>query len=143
MSHGSHEAALASDWLPFFSSMAKMKKTPRMGEGRKALQVQTRAEVHVKPVGPPALVEPPVPDVEAPPTPSEMERRRAEAEKLEEVGRSLESSLTQQFAQMAVEAGPSMLGGEELARRKLQPTMGGRAPQKEFLKARKVKKPQR
>ena len=42
---------------------------------------------------------------------------------------------------MAVEVGPSMMGREELARKKLWPTMGGKAPQKEFLKAGKVKKP--
>ena len=94
MSHDSCLAALASAWLAFFSSMARTKKRPRMGDGRKALQVRTWAEVHVEPVEPPALVEPPVPGVEAPPTPGEIERRRAEAEKLEEVGRSLESSLT-------------------------------------------------
>ena len=41
---------------------------------------------------------------------------------------------------MAVEAGPSDLGGEELVRRKLWPTMGGKAPWKEFLRAGKVKK---
>ena len=41
---------------------------------------------------------------------------------------------------MAVEARSSMLGREEPARKKLQPTMGGKAPQKEFLKAGKVKK---
>ena len=41
---------------------------------------------------------------------------------------------------MAVEAGPSALGQEEPVRRKLQPTMGGKAPQKEFLQAGKVKK---
>ena len=35
---------------------------------------------------------------------------------------------TQQLAQMAVEAGPSKLGGEEPAHKKLQPTMGGKAP---------------
>ena len=40
---------------------------------------------------------------------------------------------------MAAEARPSPLG-EELVRRKLCPTMGGKAPQKEFLKARKVMK---
>ena len=44
---------------------------------------------------------------------------------------------------MDAEAGPSMLGGEEPARRKLQLTMGGKGPWKEFLKAGKVKKPQR
>ena len=46
MSCDFHKAALASDWLAFFSSMARTKKTPRMGEGRKALQVRTRMEVH-------------------------------------------------------------------------------------------------
>ena len=67
MSHDSCEAALAFDWLAFFSSMARTKKTPRMGEGRKALQVKTRAEVHVE-AEPPALADPPVPEVETPPT---------------------------------------------------------------------------
>ena len=43
---------------------------------------------------------------------------------------------------MAAEARPSVLG-EELVKRKLHPTMGGKAPQKEFLKARKVKKTRR
>ena len=47
---------------------------------------------------------------------------------------------TQQLAQMAAEAGPSASGEEEPVRRKLQPTMGGKAPQKEFLQAGKVKK---
>ena len=46
---------------------------------------------------------------------------------------------TQQLDQMAVEAGPSVLG-EEPAKRKLHPTVGGKAPQKEFLKAGKVRK---
>ena len=41
---------------------------------------------------------------------------------------------------MAVEAGPSTLGREEQARRKLWLTMGGKAPQKEFLQAGRVKK---
>ena len=36
-----------------------------------------------------------------------------------EVGRSPELSLTQELAQMVVEAEPSTLGGEELGRRKL------------------------
>ena len=48
-----------------------------------------------------------------------------------------------ELAQMAAEAGPSTLGGEEPAQRKLRPTVGGKAPQKEFLKAGKLKKPQR
>ena len=47
---------------------------------------------------------------------------------------------TQQLAQMAAEARPSMLGQEGPVRRKLQPTIRGKAPQKEFLQAGKVKK---
>ena len=66
-----------------------------------------------------------------------------EAEQLEGVGRLPSSSPTQQLAQMAVEARPSMLGGKEPARRKLLHTVGGKAPQKEFLKADKVKKMQK
>ena len=69
-------------------------------------------------------------------------RRVEEVSRLEEVGRSLSSLLTQQLAQMAAEAGPSA-SGEEPARRKLCPTIGGKAPQKEFLKAGKVKKPRK
>ena len=44
------------------------------------------------------------------------------------VGRSPLSLLTQQLAQMAAEAGPSMSGKEETARRKLQMTMRGKVP---------------
>ena len=108
--------------------MARTKMTPQKGEVKKTL-----AEVHATPV----------PDEEAPPTSGKIERRKVEAAKLEEVGRSLESLPTQQLAQMAAEAGPSTLGGEEPASRKLQSTLGGKAPQKEFLKARRVKKAQR
>ena len=135
MSHDSHKAALACDWLVFFSNMAGIKEMPRMGEGRKALQVRTRADVHAEQELQ-VLVDPPVPEVEAPPTLSSMEKRIAKAE-----GRLLESLLAQQLAQMAAEAGPSMSGGEDLVQRKLSPTVGGKAPWKEFLKASKVKKP--
>ena len=69
----------------------------------------------------------------------EAERWVEEARLLEEVGRSPSLSPTQQLAQMATEARPSVLG-EEPAKRKLCPTMGGKAPWKEFLKAGKVKK---
>ena len=65
-----------------------------------------------------------------------------EANRLVEVGQSPLSLPTRQLAQMAVEAGPSALG-EEPAQRKLHPTIGGKAPWKEFLKAGKVKKPRR
>ena len=70
----------------------------------------------------------------------EAERWVEEARQLEDVGRSLSSLPTWQLAQMAAEAGPSALGKEEPVRRKLQTTMGGKAPQKEFLQAGKVKK---
>ena len=72
----------------------------------------------------------------------EAERQVEEARQLEEVGRSPSLLPTQQLAQMAAEARPSA-SGEEPAKRKLHPTVGGKAPQKEFLKARKVKKPRR
>ena len=65
-----------------------------------------------------------------------------EASRLAEVGRSLSSLPTQQLVQMAAEARPSALG-EEPAQRKLCPTIGGKAPRKEFLKAGKVKKTRR
>ena len=55
-------------------------------------------------------------------------RRITEAEQLEGVGRLPSSLPTQQVAQMAADAGPSMLGGEETVRRKLQLTVGGKAP---------------
>ena len=73
---------------------------------------------------------PPSPAQEAPPETGEIMRRITEAEQLEGVGRSLSLSLTQQLAQMAAEVGPSKLGREELASRKLCPTMGGKAPRR-------------
>ena len=63
-----------------------------------------------------------------------------ETRRLEDVGRSPSLLPTQHLAQMAVEAGPSMSSQEEPARRKLWLTVGGKAPQKEFLQAGKVKK---
>ena len=71
----------------------------------------------------------------------EAERRVEDARRLEEVGWLPSSLPTQQLAQMTAEAGPSVLG-EEPAKRKLHPTVGGKAPWKEFLKAGKVKKDQ-
>ena len=79
----------------------------------------------------------------------EEEKKLEEAEKwveearwLEDVGRSPLSLPTQQLAQMAAEARPSALG-EEPVRRKLWPTVGGKAPWKEFLQDSKVKKPRK
>ena len=96
-------------WFSFTSNMARMKLTPWKGEGRKTLRVRTQTEVHAVPK----------PVEEAPPTPGEIERRKVGAEKLEKVGRLLESSPTQQLAQVAAEARQSMSGREEPARRKL------------------------
>ena len=62
---------------------------------------------------------PPPPAKEAPPQAEDIMKWIVEAEQLEGVGRSPSSLLTQQLAQMAVEAGPSTLGGEEPVRRKL------------------------
>ena len=78
MSHDSRKAALTSDWLIFFSSMARTKITCRKGEKGKHKKVRTRAEVHGLPKELPVLVVTPVPEVEDPPTLGEMERRRAE-----------------------------------------------------------------
>ena len=55
----------------------------------------------------------------------------------------MQSLPTQHLALMAVKAGPSTLGSEELVHKKFCPTMGGKAPQKEFLQAGKVKKPRK
>ena len=88
----------------------------------------------------PHTSEPPAPTQETPPDQEEMRRRVTEAEQLEEVGRLPVLSPTWQLAQMAADAGPSTSGGEEPAHKKLQPTMGGKAPQMEFLWAAPLKK---
>ena len=103
--------------------------------------MRVHTEVHAMAQESPALAETPAHKEEAPQTLGEMEKRRAEAEKLEDIGRSLESSPTQQLAQMAVEAGPSMLGGEEPARKKLWLTMGGKAPQRNSSRPEKWRCP--
>ena len=82
-----------------------------------------------------------LPDVEAPPTLGEIERRRAEGEKLEEVGEVARVITYPTVGPDGCRGWAIYIRWGELARRKLQPTMGGKAPQKEFLKARKVKKP--
>ena len=69
--------------------------------------------------GPLSPVHPPSPAPQTPLGVEEIMKRIAEAEWLEEVWRLPQSLPTQQLAQMAVEAGPSMLCGEEPARKKL------------------------
>ena len=135
--------------------MTRTKVTPKKErEGRTVLCTKAerariakkvREEKVEKKKGPPSPVHHPSPAKKPSPM-REVEQMMGEAERqvekarwLEEVGRSPLSLPTQQLAQMAAEAGPSVLG-EEPAKGKLCPTMGGKAPQKEFLKAVKVKK---
>ena len=109
----------------------------QLKEERKQLAVKGRRPP--SPVHHPSPARKPSPTREVEKMMEEAERWVEEARWLEDVGRSLSSSPTQQLAQMAVEVRPSALG-EDPVRRKLQPTMGGKAPQKEFLQAGKVKK---
>ena len=121
--------------------MARTKVTPRKGDkGGKTRILRTRAVVYAEGKERRSLspVHPPSPAQEAPLEAGKIMRRITEAEHLEGVGRSPSSLLTQQ---LAAEARPSMLGREEPVRRKVQPTMGGKAPPwKAFLKTGKVKK---
>ena len=127
--------------------MARTKLTPKKErEGRKVLRMKEDQEKIAKkgrrppsPVHHPSPARKPSPMREVEKMLEEAERQVEEARQLEEVGQSPSSSPTQQLAQMAAEAGPSVLG-EEPVKRKLCLTMGGKAPQKEFLKAGKVKK---
>ena len=86
------------------------------------------------PIHPPSLAR------EASPKAKEILQSIEEAGQLEGVGRSPSLLPTQQLAQMAVEAGPSKSAREGPAHKRLQPTVGGKVPQKEFLQAGKVKK---
>ena len=127
--------------------MARMKLTPKKErEGRTVLGTREDCKKITKkgrrppsPVHHPSPARKPSPTREAEKMVEEAERQVEEARQLEEVGRLPSLSPTQQLAQMAAEAGPSV-SGEEPAKRKLCPTVGGKAPQKEFLKAGKVKK---
>ena len=115
-------------------------------EGKKVLRMREEREKIAKkgrrppsPVHHPSPARKPSPMREVEKMVEEAERWVEEARQLEEVGWSLSSLPTQQLAQMGAEAGPSVLG-EEPVKRKLHPTVGGKAPKKEFLKAGKVKK---
>ena len=100
-------------------------------------------EVHTQTQEPSTPVDPPAPTQEPQLDQEEMRRRVMEAEWLEEVGTLPGSSPTWQLAQMAVEARPSTLGREEPAHKKFWPTVGGKAPWKEFLQVVLLKKPQK
>ena len=131
----------------FFDSMVRTKLTPKKErEGRRVLQTpEEQKRISKKGRRPPSPVHHPSPARKPSPTREveqvmdKAERWVEEARWLEEVGQSLLSLPTRQLAQMAAEARPSA-SGEEPAVRKLHPTMGGKAPQKEFLKEGKVKK---
>ena len=122
------------------------KKDKKGGEMWVIQSKEQRNELAERGWRPSSPVHHPSPAKKPPPT-REEEKRMEEAEKwvekarwLEDVGRLPSSLPTQQLAQMAAEAGPSGSGREEPVRRKLQPTVGGKAPQKEFLQAGKIKK---
>ena len=134
----------------YLNRMARTKLTPtKLREERRVVwsredreAVATRGRRPPSPTHHPSSAKRPSPAREEEQRLEEAERQVEEARWLEEVGRSPSSLPTWQLAQMATEAGPSALG-EEPVKRKLCPTMGGKAPQKEFRKAQKVKKPRR
>ena len=129
--------------------MARMKLTPKKErEGRSVLRTKSKREKITKKGRRPPLLCTTPPQPESPHLWGGWRRwwkrlsgglRRLDGWR-KWVGQS--SLPTWQLAQMAVEAGPSA-SEEEPAKRKLCPTMGGKAPQKEFLKAGKVKKTRR
>ena len=115
--------------------MARTKLTPKKErEGRRVLRTKEDCEKIAKkgrrppsPVHHPSPARKPSPAREVEKTVEEAERQVEEARQLEEVSQSPSSLPTQQLAQMAAEARPSA-SGEEPAKRKLCPTMGGKAP---------------
>ena len=123
------------------SSMARTKVTPRKGEKGKTRVLRTRVVRYVgeKEKGPSSLVHPHL-QCKKPSRSWWNYAKNSGGRAARGVGRSPLLLLTQQLAHMAAEPGPSMSGGEEPAWKKLWSTMGGKAPQKEFLKASKVKK---
>ena len=122
-------------YFVYFDSMARTKPTPKKGkEERKVLQpkkdreeLAARGRRPLSPVHHPSPARKPSPAREVEKMLEEAERGVEEARWLEDVGRSPLSLPTQQLAQIAAEARPSALG-EEPVWRKLQPTMGGKAP---------------
>ena len=82
------------------------------------------------------------PAVEAP-TLGEVERRREEARRMEEVGRSPESSPTRQLAQMVAKVGPSSSMGRSKPKRNSGWPWEARPSEREFLKAGLLKRLQK
>ena len=142
----SHDSNLCSDWLVLFlSKLQHGENQSYTHKGEKDVRRKVMEGVHAQsqPQRPPTPVDPQTPVQETPLDQDKMKRRVAEAEQLDEVGRSPQLLPTQQLAQMAVEARPSTLGVKEPARKKLHPTVGGKAPRKEFQKAGVIKKTQK
>ena len=129
---------------------ARLASTARQGRDKRSRRRLARraSEEKAPEKQPPSPVHHPSPAKSSSPareveqTLEEMKGRVEEASRLEGVGRSPSSSPTRQLAQMAAEAGPSV-SGEESPRRKLCPTVGGKAPWKEFRKGGKEKKTRR
>ena len=127
--------------------MARTKLTPKKDrEERRVLWMKEERKRLAKkgrrlpsPVHHPSPARKPSPMREVEKMVEEAERQVEEARQLEDVGRSPSLLPTQQLAMMAAEARPSALG-EDPVQRKLQPTVGGKAPWKEFLQAGEVKK---
>ena len=129
---------------------ARLASTARQGRDKRSRRRLARwaSEEKVPEKQPPSPVHHPSPAKSSSPAREveqmleEMKGRVEEASRLEGVGRSPSSSPTRQLAQMAAEARPSVLG-EESPRRKLHPTVGGKALRKEFRKGGKEKKTRR
>ena len=97
-----------------------------MGEGKRALQVRTREEVHVEAQGPPTLVDPPAPEIEQQaPTQEELEQRVRGWERWGGHKSHLQPNRWPRWLQRL---GHPHQVREEPARRKLQPTVGGQDP---------------
>ena len=131
-------------WLSLFEfrEMARAKIMPRKGEGKKAMQVKTKAQVHAEP-GPPVLVD----------SQCQKLRRlqlrvnwRGEWQRQKDWERwgGCQSCLQpNSWPRWLQRPGHLHQMGRSQSGRKLWPTVGGKAPQKEFLGASKVKKPWR
>ena len=163
--HDLHKAVSVSDWLDFSFQYGKNESNPkeagcrgRPKKNQKGVQAQTRKVPTPKKALTPKPVSGEVVEekqaatqvytealvhaaVEAPYPWCDGEDKGGSVHRLEEVGQSPKLSPTQQLAQMATEAGPSMSAEGEPARRKLQTYSGGKAPRKEFLKAGVLKMP--
>ena len=124
------------------------KKDERRGQKWVLCSREVRRALVEKGQRPPSPVHHPFPARKPSPMNEEEKRQMEEAEKqveearrLEDVGSSPSSSPTQHLVQMAAEAGPSALGKEEPVRRKLQTTMGGKAPGRNSSRQERSKRP--